>query len=148
MHLQLGKALAKKRQYREAITHFRMAHQWMPGDIEAVTALSRLLATAPEAEGGSAEEGLRFAKEGESMLRRMPRTDPIDRILVLDTRAIASANTGRFPEAVEAARQALGLAQMMTSPADRRQAQDLVADLRGRLKLFESNEAYREPPSR
>jgi len=152
MHLQLGKALAKKGQYAEAIDHFKMAHQWMPTDIEAVAALSRVLATVPEAEGGSANLGLRFAKEGVAMLRKIRRLEPIDHIVVLDTLAIANANSGNFPEAVQVARQALALAERMTTssqvpPAERRQAQDLVTDLRGRLRLFESNEAYRELPS-
>jgi tetratricopeptide (TPR) repeat protein len=150
MHLQLGKALAKKGQYREAITHFRMAHQWMKGDTEALIALARLLATVPLAEGGNVEEGLRLAKEG---IGDLPPTELLNRIMLLDTRAIANANTGHFPEAVQAARQALSLAQMMmTSPQfsapERRQAQELVADLQSRLTLFESKQPYRERPSR
>jgi len=160
MHLQLGKALAKRRQYAEAIAHFRMAHQWMKNDIEAASALARVLATVPEAEGGSAPEALRFAKEAVAMLRQAHQVEPIDRIMVMDTLAIANANTSHFPEAIQAARQALAFAGMMMSPhpadrrlaqlppADRRQAQDLVTELRGRLKLFESNQAYRELPSR
>jgi tetratricopeptide (TPR) repeat protein len=162
MHQQLGKALAKKGQYREAITHLRMAHQWMKGDIEARTALARLLATAPEAEGGNPEEGLRFAQEGVALLRNLREVEPLNQIMLLDTLAIASANTGRFPQAVQATRQALALAQMMTSPQvppaerrmtspqvqvpapERQHAQELVAELGGRLKLFESNQPFRE----
>jgi tetratricopeptide (TPR) repeat protein len=148
MHLQLGKALAKRRRYAEAIEQFRMAHQWMPEDIEAATALARLLASAPAAEGGSAEEGLGVAKEGAALLRQMPHAEPLSKIMFLDSLAIASANTGHFPEAVQAVRQALALVQIMTSPQfpapDRHQAEELAADLRKRLALFESNQPYRD----
>jgi tetratricopeptide (TPR) repeat protein len=160
MHLQLGKALVKKGRYAEAIEHLRMAHQWMKEDIEALTALARLLATAPE--GGNAEESLRLVKAGVALLPQLPQVEILNRIMLLDTLAIANANTGHFSDAVQAARQALSLAEMMTSPqfpaadrrlaqfpaADRREAQALVTELLARLKLFESNQAYRELPSR
>jgi tetratricopeptide (TPR) repeat protein len=150
MHQELAKALAKRGQYREAIAHFRMARQWFKDEsdvVSAMTALARLLSTAPAAEGGSVDEGLRLAQEGVVMLRQMSQPDLTSRIMVLDTLAIASANAGQFPAAVQAASQALSWAQMMASqlPAsERQQAQELVVDLRSRLKLFEANQPYRE----
>jgi hypothetical protein len=56
---------------------------------------------------------------------------------LLDTLAVAYAETGRFPEAIQTSRQALSVAQQQGNQA-------LVEGLRARIALYEAGIPYRE----
>ena len=56
----------------------------------------------------------------------------------LDALAAALAEAGRFPEAVETARKALGLAQASGQ-------QDLAKEIAARLKQYEAGRPWRDP---
>jgi tetratricopeptide (TPR) repeat protein len=108
-----GDPAAGERELREAL---RLAPGWFP----AAEALARLLATSP---AGDPEEAIRLAELARS------RAGEEDARL-LDTLAAAYAAAGRFSEAAEVARRAVGLAR---DAGDER----LAVEVEGRLRGYE-----------
>jgi Flp pilus assembly protein TadD len=85
-----------------------------------------VLATNPEASVRNGSEAVELAARA---VKLSGAKDPA----ILDTLAAAYAEAGRFPEAVETARQALTLA---TEP--------LAAELKARIALYEDKRAFRD----
>lgn len=117
----------------KAIHHYRLALQLVPEDPRTMRNLAWLLATAPEAELRDGNEALRLLDAAEVALKA--GWPPVE---LLDPRAAAYAELGRFDEAVETAREALRQAQGPNSDV----APEQVA---ARLQLYEQGQPYREP---
>ncbi|MBZ5620283.1 MAG: tetratricopeptide repeat protein [Acidobacteriia bacterium] len=125
-HNDMAVALAQKRRFAEAVAHFREAILIDPQFAQAQSNLAWLLATSPEATVRNGAEALKLAANAVDLSRAK---DPS----MLDALAAAYAETGRFPEAVEAARRALELA-----------TQPMVPALKARIAMYERNEPFRE----
>ena len=95
--------------------------------------LAWLLATAPEAELRDGTEALHLLDAAENGLKA--GWPPVE---LLDPRAAAYAELGRFEAAVETAREALRQARGPTSDVD-------PNDVATRLQLYEQRQPYRQP---
>ena len=109
---------------RAAAPHFRRAAALKPDWVVASISAAWLLATTAESDVRAPFEATQLA---ERTAQLTGRADP----RVLDTLAVAYAASGRFDEAVQTAREALGLA---SGP--------LARDLAARLALFERREPF------
>jgi Flp pilus assembly protein TadD len=121
----LGLALALGRQYDEAITHLQTAAAAAPDSFECRFNLGRILAAA-----GRFVEAI---PEFEQAVQLPGGREP----LILDMLGGAYAETGRFRDAAQAARQGLELSNQRSDPR-------FVDALRSRLTFYES----RIPPPR
>lgn len=128
--LGVGKLVAGE--YGEGISLLSEGLGYNPEDINAADALARILAACPEAEHRDPAEAVRRA---ERVCMASQRGHPLH----LDTLAIAYASAGRFEEAVAAAKEALAIA------VNAKQEQ-LAADIRKRINLFEVQQTYRGFP--
>jgi tetratricopeptide (TPR) repeat protein len=125
-HNDLGVALSLTGQFDEAMVQFRAAISADPQFAQAQSNLAWLLATSPEATVRNGAEALKLAARAVDLTRG---SDP----RALDALAAAYAETGRFPEAVEAARRALSVA-----------GPPLVPALKARIAMYERQEPFRE----
>jgi len=125
-HNDLGVALSLTRQFEEAVVQFRAAISADPQFAQAQSNLAWLLATSPEAAVRDGAEALKLAASAVDLTHG---GDP----RALDALAAAYAETGRFPEAVEAARRALAVA-----------APRLVPAVKARIAMYERQEPFRE----
>jgi len=125
-HNDLGVALSLTRQFDEAVVQFRAAISADPQFAQAQSNLAWLLATSPEAGVRDGAEALKLAASAVDLTHG---TDA----RALDALAAAYAETGRFPEAVEAARRALAV----TAPR-------LVTALKARIAMYERQQPFRE----
>jgi tetratricopeptide (TPR) repeat protein len=131
-HLSLGRALVYLgdapnglRQMQEAV---RLAPDWPL----ALSRLAWLLATSPDAVLRNGPEAVRLAEHACAVAsRRNPA--------LLDTLAAAYAEAGRFPEAINAAQEALALARTTGDEAAAARAENL-------LGCFQSGRPFRENP--
>jgi tetratricopeptide (TPR) repeat protein len=131
-HYNLGMALHGHGDLTAAAEQYREALRIKPGWLLPANALAWLLATQPDSQPGQAEEAVRLAEQAaEATKAKSPE--------VLDTLAAAYAASGRFPEAITAARKAIQLAK--TAGQER-----TVAKTQERLRLYEAGKPYREPP--
>lgn len=127
----LGRAYLGAGRPLEAIRAFQRALTQTPGDPRLATELAWLLATSPDDRLRDGEEALRLAEKACQATRFLqPRA--------LDALAAASAETGRFDDAVVVARRARELALQ----AGRR---DLARQIEARLALYAAGKPYREP---
>jgi tetratricopeptide (TPR) repeat protein len=127
-HNNLGRLLALQGRPAEAVAHYREALRLLP-DAPVVRAnLAWLRATCADPKFRDAGEALRLAREqaGDRNAR------------ALDVLAAACAEAGLFDQAVTAARQAI-------EAAERSGEKTSAAEIRDRLKLYESGRPYREP---
>jgi tetratricopeptide (TPR) repeat protein len=128
----LAVALLQAGRYGEALSHFRVVLLTNPNHVPVLNQAAWLLATCPHAQVRDGAEALRLAGRA---VRLSSGRDPA----VLDTLAAAYAELGRFPEALEAARQAASLAAQQRNQA--------VADaVRDRIVLYERQIPFRETP--
>jgi tetratricopeptide (TPR) repeat protein len=130
-HHKLGLLLACKGQWAEAIAHYQQVLALQPGALAAQNNLAWLLATCPEAALRNGANALALAQE----LDRLSGGKDGDN---LDVLAAAYAETGQFPQAVEAARRALALAATQTNLN--------AEEIRARLRLYQDRSPYHEPP--
>ena len=130
-HYNLGRGLAQKGQWAEAIAHYQRALIIQPGAVPPQKELAWLLATCPQAALRNGAQALALAREAE----RLSGGKNPD---YLDVLAAAYAEAGQFPQAVEAAGRALALAAAQNNPQ--------VEKIRARLKLYQGRSAYHEPP--
>ncbi len=93
--------------------------------------LAWVLATAPDDAVRNGREALMTARRGELA----GGDDPA----LLDALAAAYAELGRYPEALQTARQAVDLAMRRGQPA-------LAEAIRGRARLFQAGRPLRDPP--
>jgi len=123
--LYLGDAPNGLRHFQEAV---RLAPDWPP----ALNGLAWLLATHPDVTVRNGPEAVRLA---EQVCAVTGRGDPT----LLDTLAAAYAEAGRFPEAINAAQEALALARTAGDKAAVNQTENL-------LGFFQSGRPFRENP--
>ena len=122
--LELGRA-------GEAIEHFRSALQLKPDFVEAMSNLAWLLATNPDANLRNGAEALQLA---EAACRLTHYDQPLPLLIF----AAASAETGRWEEAVSLATRATEIAAARSDP-DLRQNCELV------LTTVKAGRPYRQP---
>ncbi len=124
VHNNFGAALAKQGRIDEAIPHFEKALAANPNSAQLHYNLGRSLATK-----GKLDEAI---PHFEQAVKLSGGLEPA----VLDTLAAIYAEVGRFPEAVQTARQALELATQQNN-------QGLAATLNARIALYESRTPIR-----
>jgi tetratricopeptide (TPR) repeat protein len=130
-HYNLGSALYDFRgRTAEAIVQWREALRIQPNHVLALNRTAHVLATNPDA---AVRNGSEAAALAERAVQLSGGRDPV----FLDTLAAAYAESGRFPEAVQTARQALDLA---TQRHDQRLAEAVSA----RIALYEAQTPFRE----
>lgn len=117
----------------KAIENYRLSLQLAPEDPRTLRDLAWLLATSPEPQLRDGAEALRLLDAAEVALKA--GWPPMD---LLDTRAAAYAELGRFDEAVQTAQEALRQAKRVSSEV---QTDKLTA----RLRLYEKRRPYRLP---
>jgi Flp pilus assembly protein TadD len=118
-----GECAAARANAQDAL---RLQPDWPP----ALRALAWALATCAD---GAQRDPARAIELGEQAARLTQRRDAA----VLDALAAAYASAGRFELAVQAAREALAIAEGMRAVQ--------AADVRARLALYSRGEPYREP---
>jgi tetratricopeptide (TPR) repeat protein len=134
-HNNLGNALLQEGLVDEAIAHFQKALEIRSDFADARDNLDNaawLLATSPEA-------AIRNGPKALALARQLDRLSGGNNPAILDTLAAACAETGQFPEAVDAAQQALALALSQNNTA-------LANTLRQHIKLFQSGSPLRSAP--
>jgi tetratricopeptide (TPR) repeat protein len=142
-HNNLAAALIRVRRFDEAIFHFQKALEINPQATEAraniAVALSLMnnaawtMATSPESSLRNGAEAVKLAQGAVELSRGQEPG-------LLGTLAAAYAETGRFPEAVRAARAALELAVKQNK-------QSLAESIRAKIRLYEAGTPFRESPS-
>ncbi len=131
------------RRYADAIQVFRRGLELAPEDRSVAGWLAWSLATCPQ-------DDLRDGPRAVTIARRLCEETGFDNPEYLDTLAAAQAEVGDFPGAVRTARNALEIVERALgaggSPLDRRHKrryEELSAELRARLALYESGVPYR-----
>lgn len=130
-HALLGRAELKRGRSAAAVGHFRAALQRQPDDVPNLTRLARVLAADPNPQ-------VRNGAEAYALATRAHQLTGGEDAWVLDTLAMAAAETGRFSTARQAVQQALELATAANDPAT-------MEALRARLRLYDASQPYREP---
>jgi tetratricopeptide (TPR) repeat protein len=132
-YYNLGIVYAKQRNIEIAILHYKKALYLNPNMAQALYNLSWILASCEDERFRNGEEAVKLA---EKLCKLALYNQP----LALDALAAAYAETGRFDEAVTAAKKALGLA-FEQGP------NELVLALKKRLQLYQAGRPYRQTPS-
>jgi tetratricopeptide (TPR) repeat protein len=131
-HCYLGIALYYSQgNVQDALAHWREALRLEPDDVLAMIQMAHALAASPEASDRNAGDAVKFA---ERAVQLSGAQDPES----VDTLAMAYANAGRFPEAIETARRALDLATQQNQS-------QLVEQLNARIRLYQAGQPYRDP---
>ena len=115
---------------QEALAHWREALRLDPNFAPAMDHAAHALAASPEASDRNGSEAVKFAEQA---VQASDGGNP----LYLDTLAAAYAESGRFPEAIAAARKALDL-------ATRQRLEWLIEALNTRIKLYQAGQPYRD----
>jgi tetratricopeptide (TPR) repeat protein len=123
-HNNLGYALLQKGNVDEAIAHYQQALQIRPDYAKALNNLAWALAACPQA-------SLRNGNKAVELAQRANQLAGNGNPAFLDTLAIAYAEAGRFPEAVETAQRALQLAETQSNTA-------LADAIRSQMKLYQA----------
>jgi tetratricopeptide (TPR) repeat protein len=129
-HYNLGSALYLQGKVREALARWREGLRADPNSLPILTQTAWVLATCPQASVRNGPEAVELA---ERAVKVSAGPDPG----LLDVLAAAYAEVGRFPEAVQTVHRALDLATQQN-------AQPLVAGLKARIVLYESNSPFRD----
>ncbi|HEY3245066.1 MAG TPA: tetratricopeptide repeat protein [Phycisphaerae bacterium] len=130
VRIALGALLAQSGRPLEAAEQYRQALRLKPELITVANNLAWLLATC---DGASQHD----IAEAVSLADRIRNQSDGKHPELLDTLAASYAAAGRFPEAVQTARQAIELASASGQ-------KDLADQIRGRLRLYEAHRPYRE----
>jgi len=125
-YYNLGAAFYLQGKVTKALAEWRAGLHLDPEDLPLLSQAAWVLATNPQASIRNGSEAVELAARA---VKLSGAKDPA----TLDTLAAAYAEAGRFPEAVQTARQALALA---TEP--------LANELKGRIALYESNQPFRD----
>ncbi len=135
VHLSFGQVLLYLGDAPNGLRHFQEAVRLAPDWPLALNGLAWFLATYPDVTVRNGPEAVRLAEHACAVTsRRNPE--------LLDTLAAAYAEAGRFPEAINAAQEAIALARTAGDEAAVNQAGNL-------LGFFQSGRPFREdtPPS-
>lgn len=130
VYCNLGIIYANQRNIQKAILHYKKALYLNPNMAHALYNLSWILASCEDERYRNGEEAVKLA---EKLCKLAQYNQP----LALDALAAAYAETGKFNEAVTAAKKALGLA-LKQGP------KELVLALKKRLQLYEKERLCRE----
>ena len=114
----------------ESLSQWQEAIRLEPDNALAMNQMAHVLAASPEASDRNAEEALRLA---ERAVQLSSGQDPE----YLSTLAIAYANGGRFPEALDVAHRALQLATQQNQP-------ELVRKFNSEIKFYEAGQPFRD----
>jgi Flp pilus assembly protein TadD len=128
----LGLAMLQTGDTKRAVAHLEKALQIDPGHMNAEVNLAWVLATSAD---DSTRNGARAVQLAEDVARRAGHPNAI----VLRTLAAAYAETGRFSEAVETARQAIEIAKATGNDG-------LAADLERNIAAYRMNQPIRSGP--
>jgi protein O-mannosyl-transferase len=129
-HYLMGKAQLRQGHSVEAIAHFRDALRRDENDFKTLTLLARVLASDENPQ-------LRNGPEAVALAQRADALTGGEQPFVLDTLAMAFAETGHFDEAQRTIRKAI---ELSTAAG----VKDNVSDMEQRLKLYQSGLPYRE----
>jgi tetratricopeptide (TPR) repeat protein len=124
-HANLGSALLAKGRVSDAMTEYTKALEISPENLAALSNLAWLLATSGDPGLRNGSEAVRLAERADSVSSRSDSHATVLRIL-----AAAYAETGRFAEAKETARQALDAANAQGNTA-------LADAVQGELALYD-----------
>ena len=130
-HFQSGRVLLRLGRAREAVEEFQAALRIEQGNFGMMIYIARVWASDPNAEARNGPAALALAQQAAALAGR---PQPI----VLDTLAMACAETGRFEEATNLARQAVALAFASGSRED-------GTNMQQRLAQYEKNQPARTP---
>jgi tetratricopeptide (TPR) repeat protein len=125
-YYNLGAALYMQGKVAETLAQWRAGLRVDPEDLPLLSQAAWVLATNPEPSARNGSEAVELAMRA---VKLTAAKDPA----ALDTLAAAYAEAGRFPEAVQTARQALALA---TEP--------LAGDLKARIALYQTHRPFRD----
>ena len=129
-HLTFGRALLHLGDAPNGLRHFQEAVRLAPDSPLALNGLAWLLATYPDVTVRNGPEAVRLAEHACAVAsRRNPA--------LLDTLAAAYAEAGRFPEAINAAQEAIALARTAGNEAAINRAENL-------LGFFQSGRPFHE----
>jgi tetratricopeptide (TPR) repeat protein len=129
-HYSAGKALLQRGQSAQAISHFREALRRDPAHLQSLTYLARVLASAPLDAVRNGTEALVLAEKANALTgNREP--------FVLDTLAMAYAESGRFSEAQQTLQRAIEIARTAGNNDD-------AAEMLKRLQLYRAGRPFRE----
>ena len=128
-HLRLGGVLFASGDASAAVRHFREAHR-LQSNSKSANNLAWILATHSDA-------NIRDGAEAVQLAEPACQDDGFQDPEKLDTLAASYAEAGRFGDAVRTVRQAISL-------AENRDMAELASQMRGRLRLYESDRPYRE----
>ena len=129
----LGIALLKIGQPKEAMKHLREAMCLNRHHIPVLNSMAWILATHPDPNVQNADESLKLAKKSSHLTNHRSPT-------VLDTLAAAWAASGHFDRAVATAKKALWVASKTNE-------KELAGRIRERLELYKQGKPYREDPT-
>jgi protein O-mannosyl-transferase len=128
-YYNLGNALLQKGDMGEAITNYQRALQIRPDYAKALNNLACLLAACPQASLRNGNKAVELAQRANQLGGNVNPT-------FLDTLAIAYAEAGRFPEAVETAQRAIQLARSQSNTA-------LADSIQPQLELYQAGIPFR-----
>ena len=128
--MELAYLFLRQQKYADAVAVFRQGCLIDPTNTAMANDLAWVLATCPQDEVRDGQEALRLATQ-------VRAASPAPAANVFDTLAAAYAEVGQFDQAVEAAHQAVELAEA-------EQNAELAEKLRGRLSLYESHQPYHD----
>jgi len=127
----LARALQALRRHGEAAKVLDEALMSSPGDVNILTSLALLLATAPQDDLRDGERAVRLAEQATLLSEK-------SNIAMLDALAAAYAEAGRFEDAVRVAEQALEMAKTGRS-------EYWVRKMEALLPLYRQQRPYHEP---
>jgi superkiller protein 3 len=128
-HFHLGSAFYQQGKAAEALAEWRAVLRADPNQLQVLDQMAWLLATDPR-------ESVRNGAESVELAERAVRLSGGQNPSILDTLAAAYAEVGRFPEALQTVRRALGLA----TTAEHR---PLAQVLKTRIPLYEAGTPLR-----
>jgi len=126
----MGKACLRHGLSAEAVKHFREALQREPNDFQTLTWLARVLAADHDSAVRNGTEAISLAERAENLTGG-------EQPFVLDTLAMAYAETGRFKDAATTVQKAI---QVATASG----AEKTLPEMQQRLELYQSDKPYRE----
>jgi protein O-mannosyl-transferase len=127
LHNGLGDILLSQGRFKEAIGELRDSLKIEPNNADAKNNLAWILATCPDANFRNPSDAIRLAEEA-------CRATNYSKASKLDTLGAAFASAGRFPEAIETAQKALGM-------ADRSQT-ELLKTIQEHLDMYGASKPY------
>jgi Flp pilus assembly protein TadD len=129
VHGLLGALLSSTGQHSEALTHLETAFAVNPGDVTVASNLAWVLATSPEKMN---RNGYRAVQLAERACKATAYKSPP----LLDTLAVAYAETAQFDQAIRTTLQAIEIVRSNPKAS--------TATLESRLKLYRAGRPYRE----